>query len=112
MADAESIQSNSANIGADETTGVQKNPTNGALPAKSNVPIMKKRRWAVDQEKPICWIQKFVHKYLKLDPEEKIFLYVNQTFAPSPDQLVKNLYECHGTNGKLVLYYCKNQAWG
>ncbi|XP_055376882.1 autophagy protein 12-like isoform X1 [Condylostylus longicornis] len=120
MADAESIQSNSANIGADETTGVQKNPTNGALPAKidillnatGNVPIMKKRRWAVDQEKPICWIQKFVHKYLKLDPEEKIFLYVNQTFAPSPDQLVKNLYECHGTNGKLVLYYCKNQAWG
>jgi len=40
------------------------------------------------------------------------FLYVNQTFAPAPDQIIKNLYECHGTNGKLVLYYCKNQAWG
>lgn len=40
------------------------------------------------------------------------FLYVNQTFAPSPDQTIKNLYECYGTNGKLILYYCKSQAWG
>lgn len=40
------------------------------------------------------------------------FLYVNQTFAPSPDQTIKNLYECYATNGKLILYYCKSQAWG
>lgn len=73
---------------------------------------MKKRKWAVDANKPIMWIMQFIHKYLKLDAEEQIFLYVNQTFAPAPDQLVRNLYECHGTNGKLVLYYCKNQAWG
>uniref|UniRef100_A0A1B0D7A3 Ubiquitin-like protein ATG12 n=1 Tax=Phlebotomus papatasi TaxID=29031 RepID=A0A1B0D7A3_PHLPP len=82
------------------------------LNATGNVPIMKKRKWAVDQDKQISWIMKFIHKYLKLDPEEKIFLYVNQTFAPSPDQIVKNLYECYGTNGTLVLYYCKSQAWG
>ncbi|XP_059612998.1 autophagy protein 12-like [Phlebotomus argentipes] len=82
------------------------------LNATGNVPIMKKRKWTVEQDKPISWIIKFIHKYLKLDPEEKLFLYVNQTFAPSPDQIVKNLYECYGTNGKLVLYYCKSQAWG
>lgn len=40
------------------------------------------------------------------------FLYVNQTFAPSPDQNVKNLYDCYESNGRLVLYYCKTQAWG
>lgn len=40
------------------------------------------------------------------------FLYVNQTFAPSPDQAVRNLYECFGADGKLVLHYCKSQAWG
>ncbi|KAL5291500.1 ATG12 family protein [Megaselia abdita] len=82
------------------------------LNATGNVPIMKKRKWAVDANKPISWIMQFIHKYLKLDPEEQVFLYVNQTFAPSPDQIVRNLFECHGTNGKLVLYYCKNQAWG
>lgn len=104
------------------------------LNATGNVPIMKKRKWAVDQDKPIGWIMSFIHKYLKLEPQEKLvvasqgirlqhrflidycfslqFLYVNQTFAPSPDQTVKNLYECYGSNGKLVLYYCKSQAWG
>lgn len=42
------------------------------LNATGNVPIMKTRKWAVDQEKPISWIIKFIHKYLKLDPEEKL----------------------------------------
>uniref|UniRef100_A0A1B0GGC5 Ubiquitin-like protein ATG12 n=1 Tax=Glossina morsitans morsitans TaxID=37546 RepID=A0A1B0GGC5_GLOMM len=82
------------------------------LNATGNVPIIKKRTWTVDPYKTVSWIQKFIHKYLKLDASEQIFLYVNQTFAPPPDQIIKNLYDCHGTNGKLVLYYCKNQAWG
>ncbi|XP_017021123.1 autophagy protein 12-like [Drosophila kikkawai] len=82
------------------------------LNATGNVPIIKKRTWTVDPNKTVSWIQKFIHKFLKLDANEQIFLYVNQTFAPAPDQIIKNLYECHGTNGKLVLYYCKNQAWG
>ncbi|GBP77113.1 Autophagy protein 12-like [Eumeta japonica] len=82
------------------------------LKATGNAPIMKKKKWAVDAEKPIGWIMEFVKKYLKLEPDEKLFLYVNQTFAPAPDQIVKNLYECFGTDGKLVLHYCKSQAWG
>jgi len=82
------------------------------LNATGNVPIMKTRKWAVDQEKPISWVIRFIHQFLKLEPEDKLFLYVNQTFAPSPDQIIKNLYDCYGTNGKLVLYYCKSQAWG
>lgn len=82
------------------------------LKATGNAPIMKKKKWTVDAEKPIGWIIEFVKKYLKLEPEEKLFLYVNQTFAPSPDQVIRNLYECFGTDGKLVLHYCKSQAWG
>ncbi|XP_072931622.1 autophagy protein 12-like [Epargyreus clarus] len=82
------------------------------LKATGNAPIMKKKKWAVDAEKPIGWIMEFVKKYLKLEPEEKLFLYVNQTFAPSPDQVIRNLYECFSTDGKLVLHYCKSQAWG
>ncbi|KAF2986764.1 hypothetical protein EK904_004725 [Melospiza melodia maxima] len=31
------------------------------------------------------------------------FIYVNQSFAPSPDQEVGTLYECFGSDGKLVL---------
>lgn len=73
---------------------------------------MKKKKWAVDADKEIGWIVEFMRKYLKLEAEEQLFLYVNQTFAPSLDQTVKNLYECYSTEGKLVLHYCKSQAWG
>ena len=40
------------------------------------------------------------------------FVYVNQSFSPSPDQNVRNLCECFGSDGKLVLYYAKSQMWG
>ena len=40
------------------------------------------------------------------------FVYVNQAFSPSPDQTVGNLCDCYGSEGKLVLYYSKTQAWG
>ncbi|XP_046394284.1 autophagy protein 12-like [Ischnura elegans] len=82
------------------------------LKATANAPIMKTKKWAVDPDKRIGWIMEFIKKYLKLDPSESLYLYVNQAFAPSPDQVVRNLYECFGTDGKLVLHYCKSQAWG
>uniref|UniRef100_A0A182XYI5 Ubiquitin-like protein ATG12 n=1 Tax=Anopheles stephensi TaxID=30069 RepID=A0A182XYI5_ANOST len=102
-----------------ETTGID-NSNDKDLAAKLDIvlhatgsaPILKQKKWSVDQEKPISAIVKFIHKYLKLDPEERLFLYINQTFAPSPDQIIKNLYECYGTNGKLILHYAKTQAWG
>ncbi|KAI4463405.1 autophagy protein 12 [Holotrichia oblita] len=77
-----------------------------------NAPIMKHKKWSVEADKPIGWIIDFMRKYLKLDPQERLFLYINQTFAPSPDQTVRNLYDCYNTEGKLVLHYCKSQAWG
>lgn len=33
---------------------------------------MKQRKWTVDYMKDINWVCKFIHKYLKLDPEEKL----------------------------------------
>ncbi|CAG9825133.1 unnamed protein product [Phaedon cochleariae] len=82
------------------------------LKPTGNAPIMKKKKWTVDSDKKIGWIIEFIKKYLKLESNEKLFLYVNQTFAPSPDQVIRNLYDCYSTEGKLVLHYCKTQAWG
>lgn len=42
------------------------------LNAAGNAPIMKQRKWTVDWQKDINWVSKFIHKYLKLDQEEKI----------------------------------------
>ena len=82
------------------------------LKATGNAPIMRQKRWFVNEDHCIGRISNFVRKYLKLDTNEKLFLYVNQTFAPAPDQVVKNLYDCYGSDGKLILHYCKSQAWG
>lgn len=82
------------------------------LKATGNAPIMKQKKWSVSLEHTIGWISEFVRRYLKLDANERLFLYVNQTFAPAPDQTVKNLYDCYGADGKLILHYCKSPAWG
>lgn len=42
------------------------------LNSTGNVPIMKKKKWSVDQDKPISWIIAFIHKYLKLGIDEKL----------------------------------------
>lgn len=47
-------------------------PVDILLKATGNAPIMKKKKWAVDAEKPIGWIMEFVKKYLKLEPDEKL----------------------------------------
>ncbi|XP_043280981.1 autophagy protein 12-like [Venturia canescens] len=99
---------------SDENQSVVKDNTkiDILLKATGNAPIMKKKKWAVSQDQHIGWISDFMKRYLKLDSSERLFLYINQTFAPAPDQTVKNLYDCYGTDGKLIIHYCKSQAWG
>ncbi|KAK8401006.1 hypothetical protein O3P69_002644 [Scylla paramamosain] len=82
------------------------------LKATGDAPIMKKKKWAVEGEKRVGWVADFIRKYLKMDQNDSLFVYVNQSFAPAPDQVVRNLYECFGSDGKLVLHYCRTQAWG
>ncbi|XP_060532298.1 autophagy protein 12-like [Cylas formicarius] len=101
-------------VGDNDQTNIKTNKSKVDILLKptGNAPIMKKKKWSVDSDKPIAWITEFIKKYIKLDPNEKLFLYINQSFAPSPDQIVRNLYDCYSTEGKLVLHYCKTQAWG
>jgi len=82
------------------------------LKATGDAPIMKKKKWAVDADKTISWVITFIRRYLKLQDSDSLFLYVNQAFAPPPDQTIRNLFDCFGSDGKLILYYCKSQAWG
>ncbi|KAI4473250.1 hypothetical protein M0802_004846 [Mischocyttarus mexicanus] len=82
------------------------------LKATGNAPIMKQKKWSVNQDYQIGKVSDFLRKYLKLEPSERLFLYVNQTFAPAPDQTLRNLYDCYGADGKLIIHYCKSPAWG
>ena len=82
------------------------------LKAAGDAPIMKKKKWAVDADKHVSYLTEFIRRFIKCEPSESLFLYVNQTFVPAPDQTLSNLFECFGSDGKLVLHYCKTQAWG
>jgi ubiquitin-like protein ATG12 len=82
------------------------------LKAVGDAPIMKQRKYAVATNRNVAWILAFIRKYLKLQEEDSLFLYVNQCFAPSPDHTVDSLSQCFGANGKLVLHYSTTQAWG
>jgi len=82
------------------------------LKAAGDAPIMKKKKWAVDPAKKVGWIIDFIRKYIRCEANESLFVYVNQSFSPAPDTEIRVLYDCFGSDGKLVLYYCKTQAWG
>ncbi|XP_025908644.1 ubiquitin-like protein ATG12 [Nothoprocta perdicaria] len=98
--------------GVEEPAGDAKKKIDVLLKAVGDTPIMKTKKWAVERTRTIQGLVDFIKKFLKLVASEQLFIYVNQSFAPSPDQEVGTLYECFGSDGKLVLHYCKTQAWG
>ncbi|VDO08169.1 unnamed protein product [Brugia timori] len=49
----------------------------------------------------------------QLNDSDSLLLFINQCFAPSPDQTVRNLKDCFAPgDSKLVINYSKAQAWG
>ncbi|XP_045193665.1 ubiquitin-like protein ATG12 [Mercenaria mercenaria] len=82
------------------------------LKPAGDAPIMKKKKWAVERNKKIVYISDFIKKFIKMSANESLFLYVNQSFSPSPDTEVGCVFDCFGSDGKLVLHYCRTQAWG
>jgi len=90
----------------------KKEKINILLKPVGDAPILKQRLWSVDPDKPVSSILLFIKSYLRLEGDQSLFFFVNQAFAPSPDQLIRNLYECFGSDGKLILNYSTTTAWG
>ncbi|XP_014667091.1 PREDICTED: ubiquitin-like protein ATG12 [Priapulus caudatus] len=82
------------------------------MKAAGDAPILKVRKWAVDPDRTLSTVIDKLNKILKTAEGESVFVYVNQSFAPSPDHKLGTLQQCFGSDGKLVLHYCKSQAWG
>ncbi|MCP9257136.1 Ubiquitin-like protein ATG12 [Dirofilaria immitis] len=80
--------------------------------AVGDAPILKQNKWTVD-EKNSGRIKHFLRNYMKLNDSDSLLLFINQCFAPSPDQTVRNLKDCFAPgDSKLVINYSKTQAWG
>ncbi|XP_054570961.1 ubiquitin-like protein ATG12 isoform X2 [Eptesicus fuscus] len=77
--------------GTEEPAGDTKKKIDILLKAVGDTPIMKTKKWAVERTRTIQGLIDFIKKFLKLVASEQL---------------------CFGSDGKLVLHYCKSQAWG
>ncbi|KAM8927725.1 ubiquitin-like protein ATG12 [Pelodytes ibericus] len=82
------------------------------LKAVGDTPIMKNKKWTIEKTRTIQGLMDFIKKYLKLESSEQMFLYFSLTFQPEPIFHLGLFFKCFGSDGRLVLHYCKSQAWG
>ncbi|KAJ9054609.1 Ubiquitin-like protein [Entomophthora muscae] len=80
--------------------------------AVGNAPIMKRNHYNIKTSFKFRALTNFLRKELGYKSSESLFLYVNSSFAPSPDESVSNLFKCFQVDNQLIINYCTSQAWG
>jgi len=82
------------------------------LKSTGNAPPLKIKKFQLKASSPFSNVVEFLRKQLKLTAADDLFLFINCTFQPSPDEQVADLFKCFHNNGKLVVNYCTTAAWG
>ncbi|XP_065867158.1 ubiquitin-like protein ATG12 isoform X2 [Euphorbia lathyris] len=65
------------------------------LKATADAPILKQNKFKIPA----------TDKFAK-------FVYINSAFSPNPDELVSDLFNNFGVDGKLLVNYACSMAWG
>ncbi|CEF65210.1 Ubiquitin-like protein ATG12 [Strongyloides ratti] len=77
------------------------------------VPPLKTKNRAVDITMTFGELTRKVHKILKLEKEQTLFLYVNNAFSPTLDTTLENVINCFAPGeSKLTIHYSINHAFG
>ncbi|KAF8908129.1 APG12-domain-containing protein [Gymnopilus junonius] len=77
-----------------------------------NAPIMKQNVYKIIATNRFQAVIQFLRKELGWQKGEPLFLYINSTFSPAPDDTVMNLYKSFSTEGYLIVNYSTTPAWG
>jgi len=94
--------------------------------AVGNAPIMKqmkcvphnaspcnpRRRFMISAREPFRALELFLRNELKVAKHERLFLYCDSAFAPSPEEPLRDLLACFGSRGELVVNYSTTGAYG
>ncbi|KAN0060016.1 Ubiquitin-like protein [Thecaphora frezii] len=80
--------------------------------AIGNAPIMKTNYFRITAFNRFQAVIQFLRKELNFKPSDSLFLYINASFSPAPDDTVGNLFRCFGTEGHLIVNYSTTAAWG
>ena len=73
------------------------------------VPRLKQTKFKVDGNKPFAYVIDFLRRQTK---RERLFVYCNSSFAPSPDVTLSELFLCFSKDSTLVVNYCDQAAYG
>jgi len=83
------------------------------LKAVAPAPILKQKKFILEGSKDVAYLCGLLRKMIALPPDQSLFIYVNECFAPSPDHTIQILKDCFAPGEhKLVLHYSTTHAWG
>ncbi|XP_039776152.1 ubiquitin-like protein ATG12, partial [Panicum virgatum] len=74
-----------------------------------DAPILKQSKFKISGRDKFFKVIEFLRRQLHQDT---LFVYINSAFSPNPDELVIDLYNNFGIDGKLVVNYALSAAWG
>ncbi|XP_044484871.1 ubiquitin-like protein ATG12 [Mangifera indica] len=77
--------------------------------ATGGAPILKQAKFKISGADKFARVIDFLCRHLG---RETLFVYVNSAFSPNPDELVIDLYNNFGFDGKLIVNYACSMAWG
>eukprot|EP01122_Echinamoeba_exundans_P015831 TRINITY_DN7746_c0_g1_i1.p1 TRINITY_DN7746_c0_g1~~TRINITY_DN7746_c0_g1_i1.p1 ORF type:complete len:131 (-),score=31.64 TRINITY_DN7746_c0_g1_i1:85-477(-) len=77
-----------------------------------NVPQMKLKKFKFATTTKFQGIIDWLRKQLHLTATDPLFVFVNGSFQPSPDETLGELFRCFHQGPKLVVNYSNVVAWG
>jgi ubiquitin-like protein ATG12 len=82
--------------------------------AVGNAPLLKKTKFRVPGSETFAGLAKVLRQLLGCAPSEELHMYISSSFAPLPDQLLSDLFDCFGTEaeGELIVSYSTTAAYG
>ncbi|KAL2354948.1 ubiquitin-like autophagy protein Apg12-domain-containing protein [Cryomyces antarcticus] len=80
----------------------------------ASAPALRQRVFKISSSQPFEAVIKFLRRKLAaaLREHESVFCYINNVFAPSPDENVGNLWRCFRSGDELVVGYAIAPAFG
>ncbi|KAH8928858.1 APG12-domain-containing protein [Atractiella rhizophila] len=75
-------------------------------------PVMKQNFFKISASNRFQTVMTFLRRELNWKSSDPLFMYINSSFSPAPDDTVNNLFKCFATEGHLIVNYSTTPAWG
>lgn len=89
-----------------------------------NAPILKQAKFKISSSSHFQAVDDFLQRQIwgfpasptagqdtSAPPKAPLYLYVNSSFAPAPDEIIGNLFACFAVDSTLIINYSLIPAW-